>query len=404
MKETTTSDKIERLLAAVQELSLARNLDTVTRIVRKAARDLSGADGATFVLRRNDKCYYADEDAIGPLWKGMSFPLERCISGWCMLNHRIVAIEDIYQDDRIPHDAYRPTFVKSLLMVPIREEDPIGAIGNYWESNHVPSAHEIKMLQMLAKSTMVALENIRLYDEMEQRVKDRTAELEASNRALEAFSYSVSHDLRAPLRKISYFTELLIEDYKDKLEDKGADWLNKLDGQAREMSHLIDVLLGFSRMGRAPLRKTQLSMQEMVEEICRSLSEQETGRNIRFDIKTLPSSPADKDLIRQVWVNLLSNAVKYSGRREEAIVEVGAETKENAVVYYVRDNGVGFDMNYADKLFSPFQRLHSRGEFEGTGIGLATVERILAKHGGKIWAEAAPDKGACFYFELPIGR
>ena len=401
MKNAVSKPRIERLLAAVQELSLARNLDNVMHIVRTAARELTGADGATFILRRNNRCYYADEDAIGPLWKGQDFPMEQCISGWSMLHHETVAIEDIYADDRIPHDAYRPTFVKSLLMVPIRAVDPIGAIGNYWGNKYIPSPEDIELLQALANSTMVTLENITLYEELEQRVKDRTAELEASNRALEAFSYSVSHDLRAPLRKIGYFTELLTEAYQGQLDGKGNDWLDKLNGQAREMTHLIDVMLEFSRMGRKAPRKTRVSMKEMVEEIARNAGEQENGRRIQFHIHPLPDAPADRDLIRQVWVNLISNAVKYTAKQEEALVEIGAEEKAGALIYYVKDNGVGFDMNYADKLFSPFQRLHARSEFEGTGIGLATVERIITKHNGKIWAEAAPDEGACFYFELP---
>ena len=401
MKDAASKNNIERLLAAAQELSLARNLESVMHIVRTAARELTGADGATFILRRNDRCYYADEDAIGPLWKGQDFPMEQCISGWCMLHHQTVAIKDIYADARIPHDAYRPTFVKSLLMVPIRAIDPIGAIGNYWAQEHTPSPGEIELLQALANSTMVTLENINLYEELEQRVKDRTAELEASNRALEAFSYSVSHDLRAPLRKIGYFTELLTETYGEKLGDKGNDWLDKLNGQAREMTHLIDVLLEFSRMGRQTLRKTSVPMRDMAEEIARNAGEQENGRRIQFNIHPLPEAPADKDLIRQVWINLISNAVKYTAREKEALVEIGAEEKNGDVIYYIKDNGVGFDMNYADKLFSPFQRLHSRSDFEGTGIGLATVERIIARHNGKIWVEAAPDEGACFYFQLP---
>jgi light-regulated signal transduction histidine kinase (bacteriophytochrome) len=242
--------------------------------------------------------------------------------------------------------------------------------------------------------------NDRLHD-LEQQVKDLAAELEASNRALESFSYSVSHDLRAPLRKIGYFTELLTETYTGRLDAKGEEWLNKLDAQSKEMTHLIDVLLEFSRLGRKAPGKTRIPVNPMVEDIARNAAAQENGRNIRFNIHPLPDALADKDLIRQVWINLISNAVKYTARKEEALIEIGAKEKAGVVVYYIKDNGVGFDMNYADKLFSPFQRLHSRSEFEGTGIGLATAERIIAKHNGKIWVEAKPDEGACFYFELP---
>jgi tRNA A-37 threonylcarbamoyl transferase component Bud32 len=177
---------MEGLVVVVQRLSLARDLARVQEIVRRAARRLTGADGATFVLRDGDRCFYADEDAIAPLWKGQRFPMSACISGWSMLNRRPAIIDDIYADSRIPHDAYRPTFVKSLVMVPIRTLDPIGAIGNYWASPHHPSPAEGKLLQALADTTAVALENVGVFTELEDRVKARTAELETANRRLES--------------------------------------------------------------------------------------------------------------------------------------------------------------------------------------------------------------------------
>lgn len=174
----------ERLIQVVQELSLARDLAAVQRIVRKAARDLTGADGATFVLRDNGHCYYADEDAIEPLWKGKRFPMGLCISGWVMQNCQSTTIEDIYSDPRIPVEAYRPTFVKSLAMVPIRTASPIGAIGNYWATRHAPTRDEVRLLKALADTTAVALENIEVYETLEKKVKDRTAELEAANQEI----------------------------------------------------------------------------------------------------------------------------------------------------------------------------------------------------------------------------
>ncbi|WP_156685992.1 GGDEF domain-containing protein [Mycobacterium sp. Marseille-P9652] len=172
---------MERLVQAVQELSLARSLRDIQRIVRTAARELTGCDGATLVLRDKDECYYADEDAIAPLWKGSRFPIEACISGWAMLNREAAVIPDIYRDPRIPHAIYRPTFVKSLVMVPIRRLEPVGAIGNYWASAHQPSEREVSLLQALADSTSVAIEHVRVYAELEQRVRDRTAALEKAN-------------------------------------------------------------------------------------------------------------------------------------------------------------------------------------------------------------------------------
>jgi diguanylate cyclase (GGDEF)-like protein len=179
---------MERLVQAVQELSMARDLPQVQQIVRTTARELAGSDGATFVLRDSGQCYYADEDAIEPLWKGSRFPMEMCISGWAMLNRQTAVIQDIYADDRIPHAAYRPTFVKSLAMVPIRSLDPIGAIGNYWADGHVASDDEIRLLQALADATSVAMENVTVYAELERRVVDRTAELERANADIRTLS------------------------------------------------------------------------------------------------------------------------------------------------------------------------------------------------------------------------
>ena len=177
-----------RLLQAVQELSLARSLPEIQAIVRTAARELTGCDGATFVLRDNGKCFYADEDAIAPLWKGSRFPMEICISGWAMLNREAAIISDIYVDDRIPHEAYRPTFVKSLVMVPIRRLDPVGAIGNYWAHERQPTPREVALLQALADSTSIAMENVAIYSELEDRVHDRTAALEQANNEIRQLS------------------------------------------------------------------------------------------------------------------------------------------------------------------------------------------------------------------------
>ena len=201
----------------VQQLALARDLPRIQQIVRTAARELTGADGATFVLRDSGCCYYVDDDAISPLWKGMRFRLETCISGWSMIHRQAAVVPDIYADSRIPVEAYRPTFVKSLVMVPIRSLDPIGAIGNYWATYHEASEEEIRVLQALADATAVAMENVRVYAELEQRVRERTSELdaarEAAQRALEIAERAnsaksrclatASHDLRQPLRSLS---------------------------------------------------------------------------------------------------------------------------------------------------------------------------------------------------------
>lgn len=392
---------MEFLVKVVQELSLARDLDTVTRIVRAAARKLTGADGATFVLRDGENCYYVDEDAISPLWKGSRFPMKTCISGWAMLNKRHVAIEDIYLDNRIPHDAYRPTFVKSLAMVPIRTIDPIGAIGNYWAEPHIPTEDEIRLLQSLADITAVTLENVRIYEELEKRVRDRTLDLEAANKSLEAYSHSVSHDLRAPLRSIKGFLEILYDGIKEKLEPAQQETANRIFTNVTYMERLIEGLLAFSKMGKQKLSRTSVSMQQMVEQLCREFKVQETSRKIEFKIGDLPDIEADPMLIRQVWTNLISNAVKYTGKKQVAQIEIGFNEQTEAIDFYVKDNGAGFDMKYSDRLFGVFQRMHTQREFEGIGIGLSIVEQIITKHDGKLWVDAAVNEGATFYFSIP---
>jgi K+-sensing histidine kinase KdpD len=401
MPVSKASKGTEHLIQVVQELSLARDMETVTAIVRTAARKLTGADGATFVLRDIDKCYYADEDAISPLWKGRRFPLKTCISGWAMLNRKAVAIEDIYADDRIPHDAYRPTFVKSLAMVPIRAVDPIGAIGNYWANHHLPTDSEIRLLQSLADITAVTIENVKVYAELEQRVKDRTADLEAANKSLEAFSHSVSHDLRAPLRSIKGLLELLYESLGSKVDPNERYTAERIVNSVNRMDQLIVGLLAFSTMGKQKIYKSRVAMKEMVDELCTNLLETEAHRTIEFSVTQLPDVEADATLIRQVWTNLLSNAVKYTAKKAVARIEVGYQDTDDHMTYYVKDNGAGFDMAYADELFGVFKRMHSVKEFDGIGIGLSLAERIVSKHDGKMWADAKVDQGATFYFSLP---
>ena len=271
---------MEHLVVVVQELSLARDLATVAAIVRRAARELTGADGATFILRDGDKCHYVDEDAIGPLWKGRKFPMTACISGWAMIHRREAVIEDIYADPRIPHDAYRPTFVKSLAMVPVRTLDPIGAIGNYWAQRRQPTQHEVRLLQALADTTAVAFENVQVYAELERRVRDRTAELEAVNKELESFSYSVSHDLRAPVRAIGSFCAMMREDHDSSFDAEARRKLGVIESEAERMGSLIEGLLDFSRSGRSALKPTHIDMTELASSVFARLTA-DAGRSAR---------------------------------------------------------------------------------------------------------------------------
>jgi two-component system sensor kinase len=235
-----------------------------------------------------------------------------------------------------------------------------------------------------------------------QRIQDRTEALERANRELEAFSYSVSHDLRAPLRAIDGFSQMLVEDYGDRLDDEGKRLLGVVRANTARMGQLIDDILSFSRMARREIEAMPIDMTRLAHEVADELKAALGNRKVHFEIGQLPAAHGDRAMIRQVFVNLLSNAVKFTQARAEALVEVGSERAGEENCYYVRDNGVGFDMQYADKLFGTFVRLHGREQFEGTGIGLAIVKRIVLRHGGHVRGKGEVDKGAIFHFCLPL--
>lgn len=229
----------------------------------------------------------------------------------------------------------------------------------------------------------------------------RTLELEAANRELESFSYSVSHDLRAPLRSIDGFSQALLDDYAGSIDERGKRYLNHVREAAQEMGQLIDDLLQLSRVTRGDLRRAEIDLSEPAEAIAGQLSASDPTRRVDWEIAAGLVVEGDRRLLRILLENLLANAWKFTRKREDARIEVGCRVEGGTAVYFVRDNGAGFDMQYVDKLFGPFQRLHASDEFEGTGIGLATAQRIVHRHGGRIWAEGAVDQGAMFSFTLP---
>jgi PAS domain S-box-containing protein len=241
-----------------------------------------------------------------------------------------------------------------------------------------------------------------LNEKLEQRVDERTVQLKAANKELEAFSYSVSHDLRAPLRGINGFTQLLVDGYSQKLDEEGRRFCSVIQYNSKRMGILIDDLLAFSRLSRTEMRKTHVDMKGLANSAFEELTNFEHSENINITVEDICDAMGDPTMLKQVWVNLLSNAIKYSSKKEKTEIRISSLEKNNYCCYCVKDNGVGFDMAFNDKLFGVFQRLHSTSEFEGTGVGLAIVQRIIFRHGGEVWAKGEVGKGAEFNFSLPI--
>ncbi|HTH57539.1 MAG TPA: ATP-binding protein [Cyclobacteriaceae bacterium] len=254
--------------------------------------------------------------------------------------------------------------------------------------------------QMLTRIEEQTEEILSLNQGLEQKIIDRTSELQAANKELESFSYSVSHDLRAPLRSIHSYINILSEEYGEKLDNEARRLIAIVTSNSKKMGQLIDDLLAFSRLGRRELLRTPLNMNSLVSSVWEDQIRLQERSNVKLSSADLPNAVGDSAAITQVWTNLISNALKYSRHKECSMVDIGHFQKEDMTVYFVRDNGAGFDMKYYDKLFGVFQRLHSAKEFEGTGVGLAIVQRIVTRHGGTVWAESKVNEGTTFYFSL----
>ena len=382
---------MERLVAVVQELSMARSISAIQEIVRRSARELTGADGATFVLRDGDCCHYADEDAIAPLWKGKRFPMSACISGWAMLNRESVAIEDIYADPRIPVDAYRPTFVKSLAMVPIRTREPIGTIGNYWARRHRITEEELRLLRALADSTSIAMENVRLLEEL-RAAKERA---EAASRLRDEFLATLSHELRTPLNPIVAFSTLIAEGGMSETEVKEAAGV--IASSAQLQSRLVDDLLDVSRIisGKFHLEATPISVLPPVEAAIQSVAAAARAKAVQIERDLDPGAGpvlADAKRVQQIAWNLLSNAVKFTpaGGR----VRVSLEASPTDVKLVVSDTGEGIAPEFAPHLFERFRQADGSVSRTagGMGLGLAMVRHLVELHGGVVWA-SSPGKG-----------
>jgi signal transduction histidine kinase len=404
------------LLTAVSALSSARELPAVTQVVRVAARALTGADGVTFVLKDQGQCFYADEDAISPLWKGRRFPLESCISGWVMRHRTPAAIRDIYADPRIPHDAYRPTFVKSLLMVPVRVDDPVAAIGAYWADQHEATDDERDTLESLARAASLALVNVQLWSdltlalerEQQARLQAERAlgEAEAANRLKDQFLNTVSHELRTPLNVMQGWLWQLDRGVPTPERFKLA--VSTLQRNTALQTQLVEDLLDVSRAvsGKLTLDLLPLDISWPVRGAVTAFETEaaKKGLTLTCDVEApVPLVKADPQRVAQMVRNLLSNAVKFtpSGGR----IDVRVESGPTAVALIVRDTGVGIPSDFLPFVFDQFRQADGRmtRRFGGLGIGLTIVQELVTLHGGAVSASSdGPNQGTSVRVEFPI--
>lgn len=385
------------LLGLTQDLSYSRTLDSVIAIVREKAREFAESDGVTFVLRDHDHCHYVEENAIGPLWKGRKFPLNSCISGWVMEHKEAIWIEDIYKDPRIPIDAYRPTFVQSLAMVPIRRQKPVGAIGVYWAEHRQRNDEELRLLQALADSVSIAMENVSLYHELQSKVKL----LQESNHELSRFAWVASHDLQEPLRTITTQVELLARRYHAQLDTRAKNYMYTATQSARRLQHLVEDLLVHARIERSEHFKP-IVMGEIVHDVLRDLNTIIMETNAHVTCTELPWIWGEQIMICRLFQNLISNALKFHRAGHIPHVQIACRREVGNWHFTVSDNGIGIEADQRERIFGLFQRVHAQSAYPGSGIGLATCRKIVELHGGTIWVESVEGEGSTFHIVLPV--
>jgi len=392
--DITERKEAERALRESQALLLAI-VDNSAAVIY--VKDLQGR----YLLANQlfSELFHLSKDSIPGKTDYDIFPREVADAFRAMDVRVAIADRTLKEEETAPQDDGLHTYISVKSTLRDSKGKPYAVFGISTDITELKEIEE-NLIKSLKEASDYKFALDKLNEELEERIALRTIQLEAANKEMEAFTYSVSHDLRSPLRGIIGFTSVLEDDYSSKLDDEARRITSIIKNNALKMGHLIDDLLAFSRMGRQDMAKTGINTQSLVKEVIDELSV-DTQKSIEWEVHLLPPIRGEINTMRQVWVNLISNAIKYSGRRDRPRIEIGHFIHEKQIAFFIKDNGVGFDNKYRDKLFKVFQRLHSAHEFEGTGVGLALVDKIISKHGGKAWAEAEVNKGACFYFSLP---
>lgn len=402
-------------LQVLKEVSIAISsnlqLSAVLQLVADKARALIGAETLMIPMLDETRLTYTYAAASGKNAVdivGTSFPITIGMCGWVLNNNRPLLYGETDKwsfTKESPWELGRP----SALMVPLMVGQEIigGMSGTGKEGGLSFTERDMELMKLISAQVAIAIDNAKLFARvqtlvqgLEAKVKERTLELQVANQELEAFAYSVSHDLRAPLRSIDGFSLALLEDYTEKIDAEGQDYLKRLRANASRMGELIDAMLTLSRVSRAELNQVTLDMTELAYDIVDKLLEREPDCNVVFEIEPGMRVKGDSGLINALLTNLISNAIKYSSKVTSPLIKIGTTQKNKKRCFYVSDNGAGFDVARAGKLFQPFQRLHGPHEFEGIGIGLATVKRIVNRHGGWMEVDASVNSGASFFFAL----
>ena len=398
---------MDSLLETVTALASARMLDDVTRIVRSSARELTQADGVTFVLKEDGNCYYVDEEAIGPLWKGSRFPLAACISGWAMLNRQIAVIPDIYTDERVPHDAYRPTFVKSLVMVPVRQQEPIAAIGAYWARMHTATSQQLGVLQAIANAAALALHNIELDADLRrsiEREREARERAEKASQLKDDFLATLSHELRTPLHVIqSWMWQLNRSEQPPALKKA----LEVIERNVALQSRLVEDLLDVSRAstGRLQLNTRLVDLASACISVVEVLRLSARAKNIRLEVQQETSTFiwGDADRVQQILWNVLNNAIKFTPNDGRVLLRISRSNRLACVV--IEDSGIGIEPQFLPFIFDRFRQADpsSTRRFGGMGLGLTIVKELVQLHGGEVMAASSgKDQGTTVTLEFPV--